>query len=194
MKRLLLIGFILVLILKQALYCYPQETNKELLLRWNLLGANIGFGTRHYTDVGTVFSLGDLRSELLSVGIFSPKYHVGVGTVVASLIFLSSDNMDTPERLSMGLFPICIYFNLNHRNWALSEMRFANTLNSYIKFGFPFQPSRMVDFGIDWTPGTLLDARAGYTHIFHESPVRDESSFYISLGLYLGGVNVINND
>ncbi|MFA5033132.1 MAG: hypothetical protein WC614_08940 [bacterium] len=179
-----------------------SETEK--FLRWNVLEFGISMGTIEYFESNTIGKGCGLGMKVLSADIFFPKYKIGIGTALAEVAMLPSDNMDTPDRCVAAAFPLTIYGTLYHNEWGLGRCKFVNTINCFgevlsipTKIIWPDAPITL-GCGVEWTPGLLLNLKAGYRRIlgshFHYpdgSPTPDESSLYASLNLFLGAVNPI---
>ncbi|MDD5529006.1 MAG: hypothetical protein PHX21_03135 [bacterium] len=178
------ITFLLIGLLISAFL--PSTGKTETLLRWNLLSLEGNKGP--YSEMGE-------QMELLGVDLFFPKYNFGIGSALAEIIELPSNEshfpngMDLPYLDNGTAVPIHLYYLLYYNKWHLGKLQFANTVNCFAEFWLLYAyPSG--SFGIEWSPGTLLKLRAAYTDIFQEH----KSAFYVSFGLSLGAINILGGE
>lgn len=162
----------------------PGPSKTEKLIRWNVIGFGISKGTGG----------AGLSSTTLGIDFFFPEYKIGVGSAIMEWILLPSTNMDTPERMIGGFFPIKLYVPIYYKEWGSERFKFVNTIDLFGETSWMSilgnEPISL-NCGIEWCPGLLTNFKIGYARIFRRNNcyTHDESSIYASVSLFFGVIN-----
>ena len=171
--------------LKVFLLIFLCSGNKEMFVNWSIVSVGLSRGTQWEWDCICTGFYGDIAKLVIF-----PIPQIGIGTAGCDMVFLPSDNLDAPERMAGGFLPVYFYIGLWNREWSIFGVRFVDIIAGYFKI--LFWGERYFDTGIELSCGVFLQVRAGYAKTIPKDRLCfPEDSYYLSLGLKLGAINVL---
>ena len=150
----------------------PQEIKG--LLKWNLAEID-----RFVTPPARGFPV-EMREELLGVSFIYAKSRFGLG--IAAL--------EAWEFNALAILPIQAKALIWFDKKGLFGSPFVCQLNGFCHVHFfhvPYFNAVSVDAGLEFTPGVLLNMRAGYLTVIGQN----NSTVYFSIGAFIGAVHKI---